>query len=108
MDARTETLLLNTALKVALDATGLIPGLSQFKAALEIANDVAPAVEEAVAYFQSPEGRRAVAHMQTLFGAISKAAGDHITFATEQPKTPAYAGYHREWDMLQGWVWVRN
>lgn len=101
MDAKTETLLINTALKVAVDATGLVPGLSQAHAILQIAADVAPAVEEAVAYFESPEGQTAIAHMNALFGALSASAGQHISFAAPKihEKNATYV-----WDPFQGWV----
>jgi hypothetical protein len=103
MDANTEKMLLNTALKVAYDATGLIPGLAEIHSALAIANDVAPAVEAAVEYFSSDEGQRAVAHLRAIFEAFPHAEGAKPVYSK-----PHYPGHHLEWDALRGYVWAKD
>lgn len=103
MDQGTEKLLLNTALRVAYDATGLIPGLAEVHSALAIANDVAPAVEAAISYFESEEGQRAIKHVRAIFEALPRGAPGQTAYTT-----PEYPGYHLEWDALQGYVWVND
>jgi hypothetical protein len=92
-----ETTLINSALRLAYDATGLVPGLGQFKAVMEIAVDVAPAVEAAVEYFTSKEGEVAVGHLRAIFEALPKNTGGAV-FTTP----PEYPGYR--WDIFEGWV----
>jgi len=70
MDAATKEKLLNGALQIAFDATGLIPGLAEAHGALRLAVDAAPVVEAAYDYFQTDEGRRAISHVRAVFGAI--------------------------------------
>ena len=98
----TGQILFNAALKLAYDATGLIPGLAQFKSTLEIAVDVAPAVEAAVSYFESSEGERAIAHLRAIFDAVPHGGG------YQAPVVHAPPGYHLAWDAFKGYVWAKN
>jgi hypothetical protein len=93
----TEETLINSALRLAYDATGLVPGLGQFKSAMEIAVDVAPAVEAAIDYFGSKEGQVAIGHLRAIFEALPQPS--HGTVFTTKPQ---YPGYH--WDIWEGWV----
>lgn len=78
MDVKTRDMLINSALRIAVDATGLFPISGQIKAGLEIARDAAPVVEAAVEYFQTAEGQRAISHVKAVFGAIQTTSGDPV------------------------------
>lgn len=70
MDEATKEKLLNGALKIAFDATGLVPGLAEAHNGLRLVVDAAPVVEAAYDYFQTEEGQRAIGHVRAVFGAI--------------------------------------
>lgn len=80
MDARTRDLLINTALKVAYDATGFFPVSSQVKAGLEIARDAAPAVEALVEWAQSPAGQEGIAKVRAVFDAVQTTSGEPVNW----------------------------
>lgn len=81
MDAKTRDLLINAALKIAVDATGLFPVAGQVKAGLEIARDAAPVIEAAYDYFQTPEGQRAISHVRAVFGALQTTSGEPVDWS---------------------------
>jgi hypothetical protein len=98
---------LGLGLKVAFDATGLVPGLAEVHGALRIAQDVEPAVVEAIEYFRSEEGQRAIAHLRKVSDALI-AAMPKAEFATPGVQEERTPGWHLEWDLFQGNVWVED
>ena len=83
MDARTRDTLINGALRIALDVTGLIPGLSEAKGGLQLAVDAAPVVEAAIEYFQTKQGQRAISHVRAVFDALQTTDGLPVNWTTQ-------------------------
>ena len=98
--------LINSALNVFVDITGLVPGLSEVEAGLRIAADLAPVLETALEYFQSPEGQRAIAHMKALAEGVQKALGPKVTYTPVHVSRPGYK--YVRWDALEGPVYQKE
>jgi hypothetical protein len=107
MEAATRNSLINTALTLAFDATGLVPGLAEAHGALQLAMDAAPALESAVAYFQSDEGKRAINHLNDVFAALRGGMAHDAVFATPAKIEAKYPGMCWAWvGGLDGLKWM--
>lgn len=92
MKASTRDMLINSALKIAVDATGFFPVSAQIKAGLEIARDAAPVVEAAAEYFATPEGQKAIGHVRAVFGALQTTSGEPVDWTTGKAIAALEAG----------------
>ena len=63
--------IIDTVLRVA-NVVAKLPGFDGARGAVAIANDVAPAIEDALVYFQTEEGKRAIAKVVAVVGAITR------------------------------------
>lgn len=100
---------LNMLLNMAYTATGLIPGMGETQGKIKVAREILPDVQEVYEYFQTEEGKRALAQLNKLFKAISQALPEeNQVFAPPPVMEGHYSGWKWVWvGGLEGWAWQR-
>jgi hypothetical protein len=67
--------ILNNLLKIALNASDVIPGMSDLKPDIQFALGLLPEAEAAYTYFQSPKGQTAIRQLNSFLSYVQSPDG---------------------------------